>query len=361
MTRLAMLTLFALALVSPEAAPARQTPAPAAPPAPPAAADAPPAPEPFVATLPAFGGDNFLGVSAEEITRENARDYGLSGEPRGVGVREVVKGSPAERAGLRERDVIVRFDGESVTSVRKLTRLVDESAPGHAARLTVLRGGSEQQVAATLERREDFRLEGARLFSDPEQTRRWAEEWGRHGEEWQKRGEEFRRQLEEMQRDNPGGFALVAGPGRRIGVTTSPLGRQLAEYFGVPHGVLVNSVTDGSPADKAGLKAGDVVTEVEGQRVEDSGDLSSLLNRREEGEVTLTVVRDKQRRSVRVTPERRGPQPLDFGPGAIHVTPPVVRVAPPPRPVIAPNLVRPPRAPRAVPPRVRVLRGGNVI
>ncbi|MDQ3805800.1 MAG: PDZ domain-containing protein, partial [Acidobacteriota bacterium] len=317
--RLALLTLFALLLVSPDAALAQQPPAPSA-------APAPPAPETFNA-FSLLGGDNFLGVHAEEITRENMKEYGLSGEPRGVGVRSVVKGSPAERAGLRERDVIVRFDGEAVTSVRKLTRLIDESAPEHAARLTILRGGSQQEVAATLGRQEGFmpRLEGARLLpADPEVTRRWTEEWQKYGEEWQKRGDELRKQLEEMQRDHPGGFALVAGAGRRIGVATSPLGKQLADYFGVSHGVLVNSVESGSPADKAGLKAGDVLTEADGERVEDGGDLMRLINRREEGEVTLTYVRDKQRRTVRLTPERRRPQSFTIGPGAVHVAPPVV-------------------------------------
>lgn len=362
MIRLAVFSLLALMLVSPDAALALETPAPPAPPAPaaPLAPLPPQTPEPFTAAFSLFDGGNFLGVRAEEITRENAGGYGLSGEPRGVGVRTVVKGSPAERAGLREKDVILRFDGEAVTSVRKLTRLVTESAPEHATRLTILRGGSQQEVSATLGKQEGFAPmpEGARLFSpDPEETRRWTEEWRKHGEEWQKKGEEMRRQLEGMRHDGPGGFALLAGAGRRIGVSTSPLGKQLADYFGVPQGVLVNSVEADSPAAKAGLKAGDVVTEAEGERVEDAGDLTRLVNRKEEGEVTLTVVRDKQRRTVRVTPERRRPQALSISPGAIRLAPPVSVI-------VAPGVVRPPRAPRAPvnPPRVRVIRGhGGVI
>lgn len=313
MFRLALFTFCALMLVSPDTVPAQQ---PAAPPAPPAPA-APPAPR--VAAFTLFGG-NFLGVRTEEVTRENMAAYGLSGEPRGVGVREVVKGSPAERAGLRERDVILRFDGEAVTSVRKLTRLVEEAAPEHSARLTVLRGGSQQELTATLARGETFAPEGARLFgNDAEETRRWAEEW-------QRRGEEMRRRLEEVPRQNPGGFPVIVGPSRRVGVATSALGRQLADYFGVQHGVLVNSVEEGSPASRAGLKAGDVITEVDGERVEDMRDLSRLVSRREEGEVTLTVVRDKQKRSVRVTPERRQPGAFQITPGAVPVAPPAPRV-----------------------------------
>ena len=67
----------------------------------------------------------FLGVAGEDITKENMSRYGLR-EVRGVGVTQVIKDSPAEKAGLKKDDVILRFDGESVTSVRKLTRLVSE-------------------------------------------------------------------------------------------------------------------------------------------------------------------------------------------------------------------------------------------
>lgn len=363
MLRLTVLMLFTSLLASPDVL-ARQTPAPVAPPASaaPAVPAAPPAPEPFPAVVSLLSGNNFLGVRAEEVTRENMGDFGLSGEPRGVGVREVVKGSPAERAGLRGRDVIVRFDGEAVTSVRKLTRLVGESAPEHTVRLTVLRGGSQQELSATLGRHEDLlpALSGAGfLATGPEESRRWAEEWQKQGEEWQKRGDEMRRQFEEMQRNNPGGFGFVLGAGRRIGVSTSPLGRQLADYFGVRHGLLVNSVEPGSPAEKAGLKAGDVVTEAEGERVEDAEDLSRLVNRREEGEVTLTVVRDQKRRTVRLTPERRQPGAFPATPGAVRVVPPAAVVVAPraPRPALAP---RPAPAPRihATPPRVRIFGGG---
>jgi C-terminal processing protease CtpA/Prc len=362
MMRLALLAFCALMLVSPDTARGQQPPAPPAPPAS-AAPPAPMTPEAFT-TFQLFGGGNFLGVSTEEITRANMASYGLSGEPRGVGVREVVKGSPAERAGLRAKDVIVRFDGEAVTSVRKLTRLIDESAPEHAARITVLRGGSQQEVSATLGRERDFTpaFEARSFGFDPGMTERWAERWRHHGEEWQRRGEEMRKRLEEVQRNNPEGFSFFVGGGRTIGVTTSPLGKQLADYFGVQHGVLVNSVVAGSPADKAGLKAGDVITEAEGEKVDDGGDLSRLINRREEGEVTLTVTRERARRTVRLTPEKRREGSFNILPGGAFVAPPAPMVAPQ---MIAPRVLVPPRAPRAprpaIAPRVRVIRGGNVI
>src|SRR5687768_454171 len=98
-------------------------------------------------------GGSFLGVHAEDVNKENMGRYGLR-EVRGVGITQVVKDSPAEKAGLKKDDVILRFDGDSVTSVRKLTRLVSEVAPDQSVRLGISRGGSEQEVSVTIGKRD---------------------------------------------------------------------------------------------------------------------------------------------------------------------------------------------------------------
>src|SRR5712671_5626814 len=106
--------------------------------------------EPGARSLSFFlDGGAFLGVGTEDISKENMARYGMR-EVRGVGVTEISKDSPAEKAGLRKDDVIVRFEGESVTSVRKLTRLINESSPDQNVRVTVMRGGVEQELTATL-------------------------------------------------------------------------------------------------------------------------------------------------------------------------------------------------------------------
>lgn len=340
MKRKAFLAAAAFALLSSVITQAQDA-APPAPPASPAAAQAPEPPNVGFATAFLDDGGNFLGVHVEEVTRDNAARYNLSGAPRGVGVKEVVKGSPAERAGLRAGDVIVRFDGEAVTSMRKLTRLIGESAPEHAARVTVVRNGSEQEVSATLAARERVMptIEGS-LFPGfhSGDMKLFGEHWKDHSEEWQHKGEELRKRLEDLHREHPDGVPLIVGPGRRIGVTTNPLGRQLADYFGVSQGVLVSSVEAGSPAEKAGLKAGDIITEADGAKVEDARDLTGAISRKEEGEVTLTVVRDKKQRTVRVTPERRETKGFGVRPGSFRIEGPVASVT----------------LPRVVVPRVRV-------
>jgi serine protease Do len=269
---------------------------------------APPAPgEPFGQSFSLFiDGGSFLGVYAEDINKENMGRYGLR-EARGAGITSIVKDSPAEKAGLRKDDVILRFDGESVTSVRKLNRLVSEVAPDQTVRLGISRGGSEQEVAVTIGKRKDSmdafhklqglggKLEGFEgLRGDGPKIWKW----------------------EGPGSDNDG-FVFAFGNSRRIGVSTTQLTKQLAEFFGVADGkgVLVTSVGDDSPAAKAGIRAGDVITAVDGEKIEAAGDLTRALGKKKEGDVTLTIVRDKSQRSITVTPKAASPTIGPTGPG----------------------------------------------
>lgn len=325
--------------------------------------------EPVRALAMAFGGnDNYLGVYTEPVTRENMSRLNLSGEPRGVAVARVAENSPAAKAGLQKDDVILRFDGEAVSSTQKLSRLINESAPEHAARLTLSRGGSERELTVTLGRRELatvgagegmlfkdgelFRLEGDQWKKQTEEdARKQREEWQKRSGEWQKQSEVLRRQLEKMPRME--NFAVAAGTGRRIGVTTTQLTDQLADYFGVSRGggVLVTSVTENSPAAKAGVKAGDVITEVDGEKIENAVELSRSISRKQEGDVTLTVTRERNRRSIKVTPDKSQtpstwavPEGL-FAAPAITTTMPRVSAITPVR--ISPQMLR--RATTALP------------
>src|ERR1043166_1331074 len=250
-------------------------------------------------------GGTYLGISTEDISKENMARYGMR-DVRGVGVTEVLKDSPAEKAGLRKDDVIVRFDGEAVTSVRKLTRLVSESSPDQSVRLTISRGGAEQEVTATLSKREFGGLLRAGTGK------------GVLGGQIQDdvfRGLEKTFPKIEMGNLGEGNFIFAFG-NRRIGVSTQTLTKQLADYFGVSGGVLITSVSDDSPAAKAGLKAGDVITAIDGEKVSSPGDIVRALNKKETGDVPLTVVRDRNTRTVTVTPEKN-PQPNLIRPGTM--------------------------------------------
>ena len=245
-------------------------------------------------------GGTFLGVSVEDISKENMSRYGMR-EVRGVGVTQVVKDSPAEKAGLKKDDVILRFEGESVTSARKLTRLVSEAAADQIARLTISRSGSEQDVSATLAKHDGMQnVFGGAMR--PEILR------GTMPPDIFRGTTPFPMKIDPgMIQINPGGeggFVFALG-NRRIGVSTQPLTRQLADYFGVKDGgLLITSVNDNSPAAKAGLKAGDVITAVDGEKVTSPGDVSRAISKKEDGAVSLAIIRDRNTRTVTVTPEK---------------------------------------------------------
>lgn len=288
--------------------------APQSPPQPPAATPAAPAApgEPFGNAFSLFvGGGTFLGVYAEDINKANMSRYGLR-EAKGVGITGIVKDSPAEKAGLKKDDVIARFDNENVTSVRKLNRLVSEVAPDQTIRLSMSRGGVEREVAVTIGKRKDSsdalqKLQGLEGLQELEGIKGMIAPGARV---WKWEGQE------------PGGdgFTFAFGRNRRIGVSTVQLTKQLADYFGVGDGkgVLVTSVVSDSPAAKAGIKAGDVITALDGERIEGAGDLSRALNNKEDGDVSLTIIRDKGQRTITVTP-MKGRSPLIQPPGTPQI------------------------------------------
>ena len=269
---------------------------------------APPAPpdEPLEQNFSFFvSGDGFLGVYAENISRENMGRYHVN-QVRGVGVTQVVKDSPAEKAGLRKDDVILRIDGENITSVRKLNRIVSELSPDQSVKISVSRSGSEQEVTATIGKRSNSAFAGDLLRGEP---RVWKWE-GMEPKHWK-----FEGPLRDRLLENNGDLTFMLSNSRRIGVSTTELTKQLADYFGVTggKGVLVTAVTDDGPAAKAGLRAGDVITAVDGEAVDSSGDISRAMNRKKEGDVTLTVIRNKSQQTIRVTPSEGSGFPGTLG------------------------------------------------
>jgi serine protease Do len=207
------------------------------------------------------------------------------GEASGVVIEEVQPDSPAEKAGLRQKDVIVEFDGEHVRSARQFSRLVEETPPGRTVKATILRDGQRRDVQITPSegrRAGVFRDGDGRPFGDLDQLR----ELGRLGERLAPFNFNF-------DFDFPGVLS-----GRRLGVGVSELTDQLAQYFGAQGGVLVTSVTDGSAASRAGLKAGDVITAINGRSVRSRADLVEQLRDATGEDVTIGIVRDRKETTV---------------------------------------------------------------
>jgi serine protease Do len=186
--------------------------------------------------------------------------------------------SPGEKAGLKTGDTVVTFDGEHVRSVRQFTRLVEEARPGTAVDASILRDGEtvDVRITPTNDRRADWLVDGDGLRA-------------RFGE------------LNNRIRS----FSLDVDPsGPQLGVTVRELLPQSAAYFGAESGgVLVAGVTDASPAARAGIKAGDVITSFAGDAVRSRLGLAravSSASTRSPGDVSIGVVRDKKARTLRV-------------------------------------------------------------
>jgi serine protease Do len=211
-----------------------------------------------------------------------------TGDSAGVLIESVREGTPATRAGLQKGDVVVEFDGEPARSARQFTRLVRETAPGRAVKMTVLRDGSRRTVDITPEARDS-----ATLQQFP----------GITGDALRALPREF-----DFRFDPQGGWGeAFFGSPRRMGVSVVPLSDQLATYFGVKEGVLVSEVVSGTPAATAGIQAGDVITAVNGRTVLSSADLVREVRQAEPGAtIDIRLTRSHKEMNLKVTlPQRR--------------------------------------------------------
>ena len=244
---------------------------------------APRATAPRTADVFTFGNGSRLGVTIRDVDTEDEKLKAQTG----VIVESVDEDSPAAKAGLKEGDVVVEFDGERVRSVRQFTRLVSETPAGRNVVANVMRDGSRVSVNVTPRDGSSMRFFEGNGFEA----------------------------LNNLQRFSTTPPAVVTRPARpiaptpippalesfvwrssnRLGITTTDLSPQLRDYFGAKDGVLVNSVEDGSAASKAGMKAGDVITSINGQNVETGADVRREFGRISAGdEFSIGVVRDKK-------------------------------------------------------------------
>lgn len=229
-------------------------------------------------------GGGWLGIEIGEVTQEKARELKLS-SARGVVVTDVEPDSPASKAGLKEKDVITQYDGQTVEGTVQFRRLVHETPPGRTVSLAVSRDGATQNISVEL---------------------------GDRGAYFEKRMKGKMRDFGEMNVPVLPNYPLPEvheGMDRRtpvLGISAEDLTGQLGEYFGAPDnaGVLVREVRSGTPAEKAGLKAGDVIVKLNDKPVHSLADLRAQLRENSaEKSVTLGLLRKGSPISVTIAIE----------------------------------------------------------
>jgi serine protease Do len=229
-----------------------------------------------------------IGASVTSVDSGDSKDA-----KAGVSIEAVDPGGPADKAGVKAGDIVTDFDGERVRSVRQFTRLVQETTPGHSVPVVLSRAGQRVTVNVTPER-SSFGDDATWRVFDNQLTRLRALTPAPPTPPAAPAAPRSPRPLPIVPPMMPFELFGARNPGR-LGITIESLDTQLAEYFGVKDGVLVKSVAADSVAARAGLKAGDVITAINGRKVYDSSDVTRAIDRTEtDGDLTIEVTRDKK-------------------------------------------------------------------
>jgi serine protease Do len=252
-----------------------------------------PAPQGHMTTKVVGFGGSYLGVGVLDVDSERAKALKLK-EERGVEISSVTEGGPADKAGLKRGDVVLEYNGQPVEGIEQFQRLVRETPVGRQVKVEVWRNGAAVTLTAAVEARKGFTLVAPDVDIEGLKSALASE------------GKFFANQIQSMPLDFP--RVITITPSRRLGIEGEGLGEepQFAEFLGVKEGVLVKSVVKNSAAEKAGIKAGDVIAKIGDTRVFNSQDITSTLRaNRHDQTFTVTVVRNKKEMQLTVTIEDR--------------------------------------------------------
>lgn len=264
-------------------------------------------------------GTPWLGVMTQSLTDELKESMDIDGS--GVLVARVVDGSPADRAGIQRGDVISTVNSRSVTSADDLSRIVRNGRVGQEVSIQVVRDGRSRTLTATLESRPSGSDSNRRIvIRDRDRDR---DEWrdkdndNDNDNDGDRDNDNDSEQDKSKNKDNDdeGTFNFrmpnldhlpMMGRGR-LGVRVEDLDSG-DRRSGTSRGARVQDVVDGSAAEKAGLREGDVITRVDGQNIDDASDLVRTL-RAADRHVRITYVRGGTTRTAEADlDDLQGPQ-----------------------------------------------------
>jgi serine protease Do len=216
----------------------------------------------------------YLGVAFRDVDVERAKTLKLP-EQGGVEITFLAPNSPASDAGMKAGDVVAQYNGQRVEDGEQFARLVRDTPAGREVKLQIYRNGVSQTLVAKLVLHPATMIQG---------------------------------QLVPLQPPPPGFRSILPDvPINRMSWESGALGAelesvegQIADYFGVKEGVLVRSVMRGSAADRAGLKAGDVITRVGDAKIAAPVDVSGRIRAGRGQSVSLGLLRDHREMSVTV-------------------------------------------------------------
>jgi serine protease Do len=192
----------------------------------------------------------WLGVSIQTITPELQNKLGLK-DPRGALVGDVIQGGPAQKAGVQSGDVIVTFDGKAINELNELPLTVASTPVGKNTKIDVIRNGEKKT----------FDIKVGEL-KDEEPT---------------------------TSQPKSGGENYSTG----LGFTVANITPEMASQYNLPSkkGVIIVDVDNGSPAEEAGLQSGDIVAEIEREKIADTSQFNRKIKAYKKGDTVLFLIK----------------------------------------------------------------------
>jgi serine protease Do len=217
--------------------------------------------------LQAGTGGSHLGVKLADLDSDRAKSLKLS-EVTGALVLAVEENSAADQAGLRSGDVILSYNGEKVLGAQQLGRLVLETPQDRKVTLKIWREGKAKDIVVTTAAPSDVYM-GNSAFAPSD-----------------------------FITDIPA--PLMVWKNVVLGFDYEPLSVQLAQFFGVKQGSLIRSVQPSSPAEKAGIRAGDIITGVAGHSTYSPRDFGTAIRMEQHESKPLTLELSRDRKSITI-------------------------------------------------------------
>lgn len=227
------------------------------------------------------GDQSYLGVDVADVTADRLGVLKLK-EEKGVEVNFVAPDAPANKAGMKEHDVILSMNGTTVESAAQLRRMIKETPAGRVVTFGISRDGQPLTLKIQLaERHSDYSMSMPKDFHVETPDIHFA--------------------MPDI--DIPSINMVVVTQSARSGLTVENITPQLGEFFGVRNGngVLVRSVEKGSRAEKAGFHAGDVIVKINEQMVHDTSDFAHAVHSSNGNSVNVGVMRDKKEQNLNLS------------------------------------------------------------
>jgi membrane-associated protease RseP (regulator of RpoE activity) len=240
----------------------------------------------------------YLGVGVEDVDADKAQALKLK-DVRGAVINLIDHDSPAGQIGLKVNDVVLAIDGQNVEGAEALRRMLREIPPGRKVALVISRDGNVQTMAVQLVDRKAMEREVWKTLNVEPGP---------------------------IEPAPPGGMGIMGGDAPppsgwhmslftstlNVGAMVEPLTSQMAEYFGVPSGLMVKQVARKSEAAASGLKAFDVILKVGADSIATSADWDRALRSNQGKPVQVTILRDRKQQTLTLQVDSKHRSELEY-------------------------------------------------